>query len=286
MRIAFSTLSCPTWSLEQIITTAQQLGYDGIELRLLDDNVLEPGQDREKITDAVRLIREGGLEVCAFDTSCTLNQPTKEEREAQIESMRAWIQLAGELHVPVIRVFGGANRKEWASEPSEEEVHIWMAEELNAVAAEAEQAGVIVALETHDAFASSRRVARLLGKVNSPNIGVLWDGFHTYRIGETSEEVTRSLGKRITHYHVKDAIRTDDGWEFSLLGDGEVPVADQILQLDQLGYDGWLSVEWEKKWHPEIAEPEVALPEYIAWLKTFLPTLNEALSEERKTETD
>jgi hypothetical protein len=28
------------------------------------------------------------------------------------------------------------------------------------------------------------------------------------------------------------------------------------------GYRGWVSVEWEKRWHPEIEAPEVALPQY------------------------
>lgn len=274
MKIAFSTLSCPNWSLEQIITTAQQLGYHGLELRVLDNTVLELERDRAKIGEAVKQIRDAGLEVCAIDTSCTLNQPTEEERQAQVEGMRAWIGLAGELHIPLLRVFGGQNKVGSATDLSEEEVNILIAEELKAVAAEAEQAGVTIALETHDAFSSAYRVARVLNKVQSPNIAALWDSMHTYRVGEASEEVIRELGSRIAHYHVKDAVRTtDNGWDLSLLGDGEVPVADQLTQLKLLGYEGWISVEWEKMWHPEIAEPEVALPEHISWLSTFLPTL-------------
>lgn len=275
MKIAFSTLSCPNWSLEQIIAAAQQLGYHGLELRVLDNTVLELERDRAKIGEAVKQIRAAGLEVCAIDTSCTLNQPTEEERQAQVEGMRAWIGLAGEFHIPLLRVFGGQNKAGSAAEPSEEEVNILVAEELKAVTADAEQAGVTIALETHDAFSSAYRVARVLNRVQSSNIAALWDSMHTYRVGETSEEVIHELGSRIAHYHVKDAVRTiDDGWELSLLGDGEVPVADQLMQLKLMGYDGWISVEWEKKWHPEIPEPEVALPEHISWLSTFLPTLD------------
>ncbi|GHO46376.1 sugar phosphate isomerase/epimerase family protein [Ktedonospora formicarum] len=287
MKVAFTTLACPSWNLAQIIAAAQQFGYDGIELRLLDGDVMEYHRDREKIVNAVNLIRENGLEVCAFDTSCTLNQATKQGQQEQVESMRSWIQLASELQVPVIRVFGGVNQSGSETEPSEEEVHIWMAGELNAVAEEAQQAGVVVALETHDAFSSAYRVARLLDKVNKPAVGALWDGMHTYRAGEPDEEVSRVLGSRIMHYHVKDATHLADGkWEFNLLGEGEIPVDNQLLQLAQLGYDGWVSVEWEKKWHPEIAEPEVVLPQYAAWLKTYLPTLKESLSSQAETYQD
>ena len=31
------------------------------------------------------------------------------------------------------------------------------------------------------------------------------------------------------------------------------------------GYDGYYSFEWEKWWHPELAEPEVAFPAYKAF---------------------
>ena len=55
-----------------------------------------------------------------------------------------------------------------------------------------------------------------------------------------------------------------------LLGDGEVPVRDMLALLSGGGYQGWVSVEWEKRWHPEIAAPEVALPQHLAMLGGWL----------------
>jgi fatty-acyl-CoA synthase len=40
-----------------------------------------------------------------------------------------------------------------------------------------------------------------------------------------------------------------------------------LHMLGDRGYDGYVSVEWEKRWHPELAEPEIALPQHIAWLR-------------------
>jgi len=31
-----------------------------------------------------------------------------------------------------------------------------------------------------------------------------------------------------------------------------------------------VSVEWEKRWHPEIAAPETALPQHLALLRRWL----------------
>lgn len=33
------------------------------------------------------------------------------------------------------------------------------------------------------------------------------------------------------------------------------------------GYDGWLSFEWEKRWHSELEEPEVAFPAFVRTLR-------------------
>ena len=47
---------------------------------------------------------------------------------------------------------------------------------------------------------------------------------------------------------------------YVLFGGGEFPAAEAMQLLQWSKYDGWYSLEWEKAWHPEIEDPEVALP--------------------------
>ena len=265
MKFAFSTLGCPGWTVEQVADQAVRMGYDGIELRLIDNEVIDPVRDEAKLREAVSIYRTRGLDICAFDTSCKFNLPDAAERAQNIVALRTWIGLAQELQVPVLRVFGGAGSGE-----NIEQENQWVVDALRQVAEQAEQAGVIVALETHDGFASAKRTASVLAAVDSPAIAALWDSHHPYRMGETAEEVWQILGKRVAHVHVKDAIRdtTDPyGWKLVLVGKGEVPVREQLQSLADHGYSGYVSVEWEKRWHPEIEEPEIALPQHIAWLR-------------------
>ncbi len=49
---------------------------------------------------------------------------------------------------------------------------------------------------------------------------------------------------------------------YALFGSGEFPAAEALTLLDSDGYDGWYSLEWEKAWHPDLAEPQVALPDF------------------------
>ena len=86
--------------------------------------------------------------------------------------------------------------------------------------------------------------------------------------------VRANLGRRILLAQVKDARRvlpTEGGdWELVLLGEGEVPVREMLGLLTAGGYRHWISVEWEKRWHPEIAEPEVALPQHLSVLAQWM----------------
>ncbi len=51
------------------------------------------------------------------------------------------------------------------------------------------------------------------------------------------------------------------------LGNGEAPIFEGIDTLSKGGYNGYFSFEWEKLWHPEIAEPEIALADYPKKMK-------------------
>jgi len=270
VKYAFSTLACPSWTIAQVVDAALHMGYEAIELRLLDGEIIDPVADREKVKRAVSLCRTHGLEVCALDTSCRFNFSDPEERKQQVATLLNWIRLAQEVQVPRLRVFGGQESGRNGSTPSGDEENAWVAASLRSAAPEAEQASVTIMLETHDAFSSARRVATVLQAVHSPSVAALWDSHHPYRVGETVEEVIKVLGPYIALVHVKDARRVpgESAWQLVLMGEGEVPVREQLKVLEQYGYNGYVSVEWEKKWHPEIAEPEVALPQHIAWLKS------------------
>ena len=190
--------------------------------------------------------------VC-LDTSIQLAQPFARELAAALE-------LASDWGAPAVRVFGG---------PLEQQLDD-VARRLEPALARAEELGVIVALETHDACSSAVLVAELLQRVRDPSFAALWDVHHPYRVGESPDDVLRALGPRISLVHVKDARRRGDDWELVPLGEGEVPVRESLAALRAAGYDGWLTFEWEKRWHPELADPELALPRDGETLRRWL----------------
>jgi sugar phosphate isomerase/epimerase len=267
--LVYSTLGCPNWTLEQAADAAVANGYAGLEIRLLDGEIipaaLSPAQRAE-----VRQIMQGrGLRIAGLGASTRFTSQDADERRANVMELRNYLQLANALEAPMVRTFGGHIPEGATFDQAVD----WVAEGISAVIPDAERYGVAVMLETHDAFCRGADAARVLAQVEHPRFQVIWDVHHPYRMGESIEETWRQVGERVGHVHLKDARRRDDGsWQLVLMGNGEVPNRAVINLLRMHGYQGDLSIEWEKKWHPDIEEPEIALPQHAQVVRNWMAT--------------
>lgn len=266
MKFAFSTLGCPAWDVDRVAAAAAEYGYQGVELRIYQGKVIPedlPAGERRRIKG---VFAARGIEICCISASTRFAAADPGERAKQEDELRRYVELANDLGAPLVRTFGGTMP---AGIP-EATVFDYVAESLQRVAEGAGDGGARIVLETHDAFSSGRAVAAVLDRVPSPVVGALWDTHHPYRTGESADQTYNLLAARLYHTHVKDARREGDGWRLVLLGEGEVPVRDVLTTLARRGYDGWVCVEWEKMWHPEIEEPDVAFPQHLRSMRGYL----------------
>jgi len=127
-----------------------------------------------------------------------------------------------------------------------------------------------VILESHGDFVDSKTLLELMRLADSPGVALLWDAHHTFVAGETPETTVAQLGKYIRHTHLKDSVPAGTDRKYVLTGSGAVPVRRQVEALARIGYTGIYSFEWEKRWHPEIEEPEVSMPQYAAVMAEYL----------------
>jgi len=266
VKFAFSTLACPGWSPDQTAANIVEYGYDGVEIRLVGSDLIDARMGIEERLQLKRAYGDLHIPIVCLGASSKFTSVEAKEREREQNELLRFVELASDLECPLVRTFGGAT----PTGASEQECISRVAESLSRVARRAEELGVRVVLETHDGFSSAKKVAEALRQIPSPAIGVLWDTHHPYRVGETHEEVLALLKERLYHVHVKDAKRHGSDWELVLLGEGEVPVKDVVEVLSASSYDGYVSVEWEKKWHPEIPDPEIALPQHLRQLNAYL----------------
>ena len=277
MKLAFSTLGCPAWNWQTTIARAKEYGYDGIEWRVLDGEIIGPSLPLDKAAEIAKAVGTAGLETCALDSGVSLAVAPGEERDKRVSEGKAMIKLAQAFAAPMLRVFPGT----YPESVSDEQALQWMADTLHALIPDAKAAGVKLALEVHDSLGWDRRAkrgtsasaltARLSATVASPQVGVLWDLGNPYLEGETPAEAWQNLKRQCVFVHAKDMRPNDAGvWEYVLPGLGKMPLKDIGNWLHEAKYDGWVSVEWEKKWHPEIPDPEVAFPAYHAAMQDWL----------------
>ena len=50
MRLCYSNLACPDWSFEQTVEAVGTYGFDGLEIRLFDGEVVTPALDERSTT--------------------------------------------------------------------------------------------------------------------------------------------------------------------------------------------------------------------------------------------
>src|SRR3981081_423513 len=158
MKFTLNTLGAPKWDLEETAKNARAYGYAGVDLRLLDGEVISLESVRANRGRLRALFPVDELPLAALATAVRLDTADPATRQATLDEAHAWIDLAAELNVPVIRFFAARNPPELDLERSIQAV----GEMLAQLSAHATQAGIKVGVETHDEFASSVTVARAL----------------------------------------------------------------------------------------------------------------------------
>lgn len=283
MRLSVTNLGSPSWPLAKVFAEAARLGYEGIELRCLNGKLVGPDMAAADRAEAKRLSRETGLPIVAVGASSAFSSPDAAVRAAQEKDLRGMLEVAVDVGAPMVRAYGGGFPKAYTKDADRsyggslppgidpDVVCAYIAESLDRVAPRAQELGVPIVVETHDGLSSARLMANVLGRVRSPQVQALWDVMHPTRMGETPEQVWELIGPRVRHVHFKDARRDGSGrWRAALLGEGEIPLRECLRVLGAAGYGGWLTLEWEKYWEPEIAEPEAAFPHMITITRGWL----------------
>jgi len=263
MKLAFSTLGCPSWELREIVATARNLGYDGVELRAVGGTLDLLGRAEfapAQLAATRASFEDAGLEICCVDTSCVFHSTDASERANQIKIALAHAEMAAKLGAALIRVFpdkieSGAGR---------EETRDWIAASLRELA-EGTPDGVEIGLETHGDFARAEYAAEIVSLANHPKVRLIWDVANSAAAGDEIQHAARVVQPHLAHVHLRDAkpVAGSEHWLPVLAGRGRVSFAEAFATLRELKYEGFVSFEWEKYWHPEIEEPEVALPNFI-----------------------
>ena len=269
MKLSFTTLGCPDWTLRQIVENAAQMGYAGVDLRGIQEelDVSKRPEFTTGLNETRQLFADHGVAISGLAISARYAVVDPAAREAHFDETRRNLELAAKLDTHILRVFGGAVPEGHTVDS----ILPTLVENLQRIGDEAEQYDVTLALETHDDWTDSATFSRLMAEADHPRVRVLWDLHHPFRTNREPAEVTyANLAPYTVSVHFKDSIPTADGHQYVLIGKGDVPLKEMLDMLVAGGYDGYAILEWEKRWHRELAEPEVAFPQYVKKMREWI----------------
>lgn len=266
MKLAFSTIGCPEWTWNEIMEAAIDMRIDGIEIRGVEDeiNALRIRVFKEEnIDETLQGLQSSGIEIPMLATSVCLGQMVNEEEEMQ-EAKKA-IDFAAKLKIPFIRTL-------ISLPPNPVAVDELAAQRRYCQLCQyAKGKNICVLIETNGILADSKKMAQFIALADPETSGVLWDVHHPYRFyHETPAQTYQALQGKIKYIHVKDSAEINGNVEYRMMGFGDIPVFDAVKVLHQHGYDGYLTLEWVKWWHPTLRDPDVVFYHFQSYMETLL----------------
>jgi len=269
-RLAFSTLGCPTWPFAQVLDFAASNNFSAVEIRCILGDLDLPNRPEfapEQFAATKKAIAAHRLKVSDLGSSSEMHHADADKRAKSIADGKRFIDLAEKLDAPYVRIYGNK------IEGDREECIHRVAAGMRELAIYAKPHNVAVIIESHGDFVTSPLLKQVLTEADHPNALLLWDAHHTFVDGHEEPEFTvRELGQWIRHTHLKDSVPQNGERHYVLTGKGDVPVARQVQALSATNYKGYFCFEWEKLWHPDIAEPEVAIADFARVAPTYLST--------------
>jgi len=237
------------WTPDRLAAEVAALGVEGIDFHagLLGDPSNAAGL-------IARAVDDHGLVLSGLSLSNNFNQDDPDAFRQQIETVVTWMQVAAEAGAPVSRIFGGSLSRERRTDPAARAGRRGrILEGLGAVVREAENLGLLLALENHGGLpCTGEEQADIIEAIGSPNLRATIDVGNYMQGGQEGHEGTRVAAAHAAYVHFKDFRKVPDegtpwGWtvEACTVGDGDVDHRACVEVLSKAGYDGFIALEYE-----------------------------------------
>jgi len=267
MKLAFSTLGCPDFSWNDIYSMAKDLGFDGIEIRGLGDEIFavqaQPFTEPQ-LSKTIKKLAELRIKIPCLSSGCSLN--SSENSLKNHEEILQYIKLAAKLGTPFVRILGDLSPQ--INGEVDDEVVLASIQRLIPIA---EANGVTLLVETNGAYADTTRLCNLLNNIASDAVAALWDMNHPYRyMNEKPEKTVQNLGSYIKYVHIKDSVIENGKTVYKMMGEGDLPIDEMMRALQSINYEGYLSLEWGKRWATDLDDAGVVFPNFVNYMSRYL----------------
>lgn len=244
-----------TDEVKKVVDALYNMGYRGVEWK--ETSFINGANLGRDLYNAAKISREGGLEVTDAVILRNLCDPeVSKKNTAQIVN---FIRCCAGAGIRKVNLPSGGRRKTYladqdkiACSPTEDIAWATLKASLEELVKAAEEEKVYLVLEpiVGQVVRDYHTVLELFETIDSPTLCLTMDPSHFQLVGNDIPRAIRHFGSgKIRHVHMKDAIGRPgvcgEDFLFPLLGEGAVDWNGFLEALDGIGYDGFLSVEFE-----------------------------------------
>jgi len=257
MKLSFSTRGWQSCSWQEMMDSAVEMGFGGIELYniLKEEHFFEKDGPFHKyaLTATLRALSDAKLALPILDSDLDLS-----DGDSAVAPLRRMIALAADLRVGLVSAV--------AKLDDEETIRANIASLLPYAA----EKKVCLLIKTTALYSDTKRLRAMMDNFACDELGALWDMHHPYRDkGENAAVTIENLGAYVRHVHLRDS---DDAQTYNLIGEGTLPVVEMMNALSSINYDGFISLEWKPEWMDDLQDKEIIFPHFVNYMSRFEST--------------
>ena len=292
-RIAGHTMGTPEYTVKEAIELFHRIGADGAEIVVQDGyrSGIPCDCGEEELSDIRKCAEANGIEIIALTPyNSKFNSLDEETRLAECAAIEKVIGYCGILGAKYIRIYGGNFAGGETDETGEKRAKL--IESMRYLGQKAAEKGVTLVIENHfnTMALTARQSADLIRDIGCDAVRILYDQANlTFTGNEPYEEAVPIQKGLVAHMHVKDLVVHEGNTEFKssdvshpdesernvytrIVGEGIVPWPEILTAMKETGYDGWLSLEYERRWHPDdIPDASIGMKKSIEYLHSIFP---------------
>ena len=291
MKIAGHTMGTPEYTVTEAIKLFHDIGIDGAEIVVQDGyrSGISCACTKDELDAVKKAAEEYNIEICCLTPyNSYFNDLNDELRNAEIEGLSRVIDACEYLGAHYIRIYGGNLQAGDTSNLAERRARL--VDAMRYLGDKAAEKDVTLVIENHfnTMCVSAKDSYSVVKEINHPNVKILYDQANlSFTEQEGYEEAIAIQQDYVAYMHVKDLV-FKEGVAFTsdevshpeeskrnvytrIVGEGVIAWPEILKLVKQHGYDGWLSMEYERRWHPDdIPDASIGMKKGAEYIKSIM----------------
>ncbi len=255
MKLAFSTRYMPEMTLSGYLSLASEQKFGAVEIYDINKSCFDGERASFKgagVFSTKRKLLNTGIAISQIDLPFDISD--SENYEENIRRAQEIIAAASDVNVDFVKAYAGTDSA--------------VAEKfINEILPSAKKENVVILIETDGIYSSSTALCELLDRTASDNIAACWNMYATFfKAKEDAESTIKNLGAYVKSVKICDG---DENAAPVLIGEGRLPVLEMINALRSVNFGGYVCLEWNTAWLPEIDDFEVILTFFESHMNSY-----------------